>query len=767
MSSYRIARRLSAAAGVLESFIGVESATDRPVIVKRLVAPWVKEAAAFGPRFAQTLASMKGVDGLPEWLDVGVGRDSLWLVHALAEGESLRTVMNALAQQRGFISPSEGLGVVGALATLLRQLHARELVHGDLSASNVLLTPDGQVLLLDAGVTLSLSPSNQVGPARAEAFTLAPEQLTQTPTKATDLFRLGLLLHELATGTPLFYATDAVQSMVLCQRFMGLARDQVKQVPEPWQTVIIELLGIEPRERPSATDVDATLLLAAQRAGWKSPAEERARLFARACGNRQTLEALARGGTQELVLASLRSSDDLPLDIDVDDTSDEPTTGIFSSLPGTPPTSPTVTPEASAPPSGAVSPGVAVVGRISTRKMSHSELAAARQEQRPTPPTPAVPKVEEPAQDPHAPKDVRIGELLIERGQITREQLLEATEQVQRYGGTLSESLAAIGACDEDAIVLTLADVTRTPHTTSKKLAELSPSPEAMRLVPYELAQQLDLVPLGLKGGTQLLVAMKDPMDGEALERLKQATGLRSIVAMRGGENAIRRTRSRFYTGKEDESPSWLERGSRRSGLRTPVPSSPAVGAGSPVEPPARKTLAPAATTWEWSATAPPPTIASLEGPAGRLVSALLALQGERGQHARTLAEVACGVAKRLDSSVDVERVRFASVSLSIANFIDGRPAWDIPSIASLSAVLGEAGWNAIEPVVGPWLDWPASFPDDAPAKAICIAFSFAGHAGMVRPVGSKLGGALTSFKVRSQLDADGFGALMTELGAS
>jgi serine/threonine protein kinase len=429
VSTYRIARRLSAAAGVLESFLGVESATDRPVIVKRLVSPWVKEAPAFGTRFVQTLTSMRGVEGLPEWLEVGVGRDSVWLVHALAEGESLRTVMNALAQQRGFISPSEGLGVVGQLATMLRDLHARDLVHGDLSASNVLLTPDGQVLLLDAGVTLSLSPSNQVGPARAEAFTLAPEQLTQTPSKATDLFRLGLLLHELATGTPLFYATDAVQSMVLCQRFMGLARDQVKQVPEPWQTVIIELLSIEPRERPSAVDVDAALTMAAQRAGWKNAAEERARLFARACGNRQTLESLARGGTQELVLTSLITAELPP---DVDDTSDEPTTGIFSSLPGTPPTSPTVSPEPVAPPSGAVSLGVAVVGRISTRKMSHSELAAARQEQRPTPPTPAAPRVVEPAEDPNAPKDLRIGELLVEKGQITREQLLEAIDQVQR-----------------------------------------------------------------------------------------------------------------------------------------------------------------------------------------------------------------------------------------------------------------------------------------------------------------------------------------------
>jgi hypothetical protein len=106
-------------------------------------------------------------------------------------------------------------------------------------------------------------------------------------------------------------------------------------------------------------------------------------------------------------------------------------------------------------------------------------------------------------------------------------------------------------------------------------------------------------------------------------------------------------------------------------------------------------------------------------------------------------------------------------VSLSVANFVDGRPAWDVPTISSLSGLLGESGWNAIEPVVTTWLDWPAPLPDGPEARAVCLAFAFATHAGHPRPMGSKAGGALVSFRSRFQLDPGTLMALMGELGVS
>jgi hypothetical protein len=79
--------------------------------------------------------------------------------------------------------------------------------------------------------------------------------------------------------------------------------------------------------------------------------------------------------------------------------------------------------------------------------------------------------------------------------------------------------------------------------------------------------------------------------------------------------------------------------------------------------------------------------------------------------------------------------------------------------------VLGEHGWNQLEPVVGPWLDWPASMPTEAGAQALCVTFAFALHAGLPFPRGSKLGGLLVSFRARFKVEPPVLDLLLRELG--
>ncbi len=768
MGLYRIARRLNVTPGVLEGFIGVEVETDRPVVAKRVSGAWRPAVAgALGKELATLAASQ--IPGLTTLLEVGTSKEQLWLVQALAEAEALRHVMTALAKQRGFISPNEGLAVVGRVAALLSTLHARPepIVHGDVCATTVLLMPDGNLLLTDAAVTVGMSPA-AVGPARSEACSLAPEQLTQGPSPATDVFRLGLLLYELAVGHPLFFTADATQALVQCQRYTGLDRDAVLQVPEPWRTLVIEMLAVEPIDRPTAATVDETLLKAAEKSGWGPPEVDIARLLKRAFPERQALATLARGGTQLLEVTPVKASpsadppalgDELPRP-----------SGRFSALPAvpspaSPPLQPSVSPPAirssasppppmQRPPLSPPSATSAVVGRIATKKMSHSELAAARAEVAEERLPPAAPSPA-PTADPSAPKDAKLGELLLEKSLITRAQLEEATQQVGTFGGTLAEALASIGACDEDAIVVTLAGVTKTPHLSSCKLAALVAPTEALSRVSLELARRLDLVPLGLKGGTQLVVAMKDPMDLIALETLKAETGLRSIVAMRAGETAIRRARNRFYGQDSEDAPDWLDRGT------PPTPLPPPLEASSP----SASQEPPVVTGSLVSQVIAPAGDSSLAGGAGRLVLAMLPMMGERGQMVLVLSATAAGLAAKLGASeADVERVRFAAVSLGVANLHDGRPPFEVPTVGGLSKVLGEQGWNAVEALVSPWLDWPTILPEDPPAQAICLAFGFASHANTPRPRPSQLGGALASFRARFQLPATLVEVLVAEL---
>lgn len=86
--------------------------------------------------------------------------------------------------------------------------HANLIVHRDLKPSNILVTPNGQVRLLDFGIAKLLDDSEPapVAPrAEVRAFTLhyaAPEQVRGEPVTAmTDVYSLGVVLYELLAGT--------------------------------------------------------------------------------------------------------------------------------------------------------------------------------------------------------------------------------------------------------------------------------------------------------------------------------------------------------------------------------------------------------------------------------------------------------------------------------------------------------------------------------------------------------------------------------------
>jgi hypothetical protein len=159
---------------------------------------------------------------------------------------------------------------------------------------------------------------------------------------------------------------------------------------------------------------------------------------------------------------------------------------------------------------------------------------------------------------------------------------------------------------------------------------------------------------------------------------------------------------------------------------------------------------------------------ATLDSPAGRLVTALLSAFGDRGHHAVALADLSANLATRLElPPAEVERVRFAATAVCIANLVEGRPVFDVPSIGSLSAVLGEQNWNAVEPLLSAWLDWPAAMPADPGPRSLCAVFAFALHAGLPLPRGSALSSALVSFKSRFKLEQSVADLLVLGLSAS
>jgi hypothetical protein len=86
---------------------------------------------------------------------------------------------------------------------------ALRLVHGAVSPSNIVVTTDGQVKLIDFSCCSLGTDGSEPAPARRALPYLAPEQLTGTLDFRVDLFSVGVILWELIAGRPMWGSTPA------------------------------------------------------------------------------------------------------------------------------------------------------------------------------------------------------------------------------------------------------------------------------------------------------------------------------------------------------------------------------------------------------------------------------------------------------------------------------------------------------------------------------------------------------------------------------
>lgn len=153
------------------------------------------------------------------------------------DGQTLRA---RLATERT-LPPALLLNVAAELAGALAAVHAAGIVHGDLSATNVMLDAEGRAVLMDFGAGF-VSGDEAARPAAGTPHYLAPETVRGEPlSPAIDVYALGVLLHRCACGD---YPHAGVPAATL---------------PRPWRPLLAAMLAGDPRDRPRATEVQARI----------------------------------------------------------------------------------------------------------------------------------------------------------------------------------------------------------------------------------------------------------------------------------------------------------------------------------------------------------------------------------------------------------------------------------------------------------------------------------------------------------------------------
>ncbi|GIW80723.1 MAG: hypothetical protein KatS3mg105_2530 [Gemmatales bacterium] len=189
--------------------------------------------------------------------DVGTAGSANYLVWPLVEG----TPLDKVVQEKGRLSPARTARYMQQVAAGLSVCHRQNLIHGFVKPSNLLITANDQVLILDFGIGSLLVASegesmvDTMSMANAQASGLdcvSPESIIDPTnlTPAGDQYSLGCVMYYCLTGQYPFPGETAVEKMVGHQSKQPIpVRELAPNVPEEMEAIINRLMQKTPEKR--------------------------------------------------------------------------------------------------------------------------------------------------------------------------------------------------------------------------------------------------------------------------------------------------------------------------------------------------------------------------------------------------------------------------------------------------------------------------------------------------------------------------------------
>ncbi len=339
-NSYEILAKL-ATGGMAEIFLARGASVagvERYVVLKRVLRHRASDAH-FVRMFLDEarLAAQLQHPNVAQVYDIGKLGDSYFFTMEYVHGETVRALLQRSHALRRQIPVAAVLTIAAGAAAGLHHAHERKgidgrplnIVHRDVSPSNLMVSYEGNVKLVDFGVAKAAHNTHETrsGTVKGKISYLSPEQARGSGVvdRRSDLFALGIVMWELLTLERLYRRESDFENMVAIVNEPPRAPSMVRpEIPPALDALVLRLLEKTAEQRfQTADELHAAIEEVAVRTGSALSAASLARYVRELFGERpepwiEMQSADAHGGAVTVTSEPIPKDLGVPVTLDVD-----------------------------------------------------------------------------------------------------------------------------------------------------------------------------------------------------------------------------------------------------------------------------------------------------------------------------------------------------------------------------------------------------------------------------------------------------------------
>lgn len=220
-SRYQVQDRIGTG-GMATVFRGRDEVLGRTVAIKTMLPQYATDAS-FAARFKQEAQAAAALQSpyIVSVYDWGKDEGTYYIVMEYLRGTDLKSGI----RKHGALDCKKVAQIGSQIAQALSVAHRHDIIHRDIKPQNIMVQPDGNIKVMDFGIARAknshlttdnsvLGTAHYVSPEQTQGKALAP---------TTDIYSLGIVMYEAATGQVPFQGDDAI----------SVALKQVNEQPKP------------------------------------------------------------------------------------------------------------------------------------------------------------------------------------------------------------------------------------------------------------------------------------------------------------------------------------------------------------------------------------------------------------------------------------------------------------------------------------------------------------------------------------------------------